>query len=210
MSDSVRCIVGLGNPGQQYEQTRHNAGEWFVRALALENNLALRVEKKFHGLYARWLVSGQDCHILIPTTFMNLSGRAVSSLCHFYKIPTTEILVAHDELDLPAGSAKLKKGGGHGGHNGLRDIIEKLGGEKDFYRLRVGIGHPGHREKVLGHVLGKASQQDQQLIEKSIASALDVVSLLINGQFSLAMQQLHSQKIPFSDTPLPPKTSHPH
>ncbi len=194
MSEFIRCIVGLGNPGQQYEHTRHNAGEWFVKAIAKDQGVALRPEKKFHGLYGKTIIDGHECHLLLPTTFMNLSGQAISALCQFFKILPEEVLVAHDELDLPPGIAKLKKGGGHGGHNGLRDTISKLGGNKEFYRLRIGIDHPGHKDRVLGHVLGKPSPQDQQHIEESIDNSLRIIPFLLAGDFPKAMQALHSVK----------------
>jgi PTH1 family peptidyl-tRNA hydrolase len=193
-SESIQLIVGLGNPGQQYEETRHNAGEWFVNRIARAYQATLRPDKKFHGAYAKIQVNQQDLHLLFPTTFMNLSGIAVSALCQFYKIKPESVLVAHDELDLPPGVARLKKGGGHGGHNGLKDIISKFGNNNGFYRLRIGIDHPGHKERVHGHVLGKPSQQDLNLIEDSIDSAFEVLPELLSGDISRAMQTLHSTK----------------
>lgn len=147
MSNQIRLLVGLANPGPEYARTRHNAGAWVVEELARVHNINLREESKYYGLTGRIMANGQDLRLLIPTTFMNLSGKSVAALANFYQIKPEEILVAHDELDLPPGVAKFKKGGGHGGHNGLRDIISKMGNNKDFYRLRVGIGHPATRIK---------------------------------------------------------------
>lgn len=147
MSNQIRLLVGLANPGPEYARTRHNAGAWVVEELARVHNISLREESKYYGLTGRIMANGQDLRLLIPTTFMNLSGKSVAALANFYQIKPEEILVAHDELDLPPGVAKFKKGGGHGGHNGLRDIISKMGNNKDFYRLRVGIGHPATRIK---------------------------------------------------------------
>lgn len=190
MSGGIALIVGLGNPGKEYEATRHNAGFWFVEAIARQQQLSFKSEKKFHGQLARFTQSGQDVWLLKPDTFMNLSGQAVQAVCQFYKIPLDQILVAHDELDLDAGVARLKKGGGHGGHNGLRDIMGRMG--KEFYRLRLGIGHPGHKEKVTGHVLNKVSSQDQQAIEQAIDETLRVLPEIINGDIARAMNTLHT------------------
>ena len=155
-------VVGLGNPGSDYENTRHNAGALFVEALAREAGQTLRPEKKYHGLYARIQWQGLDLHLLNPSTFMNRSGQAVAALASFYRIAPEEILIAHDELDLPPGVVKCKKGGGHGGHNGLRDIIAKLGNNNGFHRLRLGIGHPGHSSQVTGFVLGRAPRAEAE------------------------------------------------
>lgn len=191
MKDGIELIVGLGNPGRQYEDTRHNAGAWFVQGLARQYNASLSSESKYPALSARIVINGNDVRLLIPTTFMNLSGQAVAPLANFYKIPPQKILVAHDELDLPPGVAKLKQGGGHGGHNGLRDIISKLGNQKDFARLRIGIGHPGSADKVSGYVLGKAPRQEQQWIEEAIDEALRVIPDLLEGNTNKAMNRLH-------------------
>lgn len=191
MSGGIALIVGLGNPGKEYEATRHNAGFWFVDAIARQQQLSFKPEKKFHGQLARFTLAGQDVWLLKPDTFMNLSGQAVQAVCQFYKIPLEQILVAHDELDLEPGMARLKKGGGHGGHNGLRDIMQRMG--KDFYRLRIGIGHPGHKEKVTGHVLNKVSADDERAIEYAIDDALRVLPEVIGGDIQKAMNQLHSK-----------------
>ena len=152
---SIQLIVGLGNPGAQYEDTRHNAGFWFVEQLARAYGGSLQPEKKFFGYAARITIGGQDVRLLTPSTFMNRSGQAVNAIATFYKIPPQAILVAHDELDHPPGIGRLKQGGGHGGHNGLRDIISSLGNNKDFCRLRIGIGHPGNSKAVVNYVLKK-------------------------------------------------------
>ncbi len=141
MADPIRLIVGLGNPGAEYENTRHNAGFWLVERLARQEGITLSPDKKFFGLSGKGRIGGQECYLLMPTTFMNRSGQAVAALANFYKIKTSEILVVHDELDMPPGVAKFKTGGGHGGQNGLRDIIARMSNQKDFHRLRVGIGH---------------------------------------------------------------------
>lgn len=188
----IQLVVGLGNPGQQYEGTRHNAGAFFVQALARRSNAELRAESKFFGLAGRGTFASRELRFLIPTTFMNRSGQAVSALANFYKIPAESILIAHDELDIPPGCARFKQGGGHGGHNGLRDIIPALGGNKNFWRLRIGIGHPGHASKVSGWVLAKPSTADRLAIDASIDAAVTSLPLLLAGEQAKAMTQLHS------------------
>ncbi|WP_178863590.1 aminoacyl-tRNA hydrolase [Thiomicrorhabdus cannonii] len=188
---SVQLIVGLGNPGAQYEQTRHNAGFWFVEEVARQYGAVFRPESKFSGEVARIQVGGRDCWLLKPSTFMNRSGQAIHAIANFYKISPQSILVVHDELDLPAGAAKLKVGGGHGGHNGLRDTIAKMGAE--FARLRLGIGHPGHRDQVVDYVLKAPSKIDRQKLDDAIYEASRVVPELLQGDFAKAMQQLHTQ-----------------
>lgn len=194
MSDSIQLIVGLGNPGAEYQHTRHNAGAWLVEALARQEGIQLLPERKFHGLYGKGRIGGQDCWLLIPTTFMNLSGNAVQALANFYKLTPAQILVVHDELDLPAGQAKFKFGGGHGGQNGLRDIISKLGNNQNFHRLRIGIGHPGDKSKVTGHVLGKPSQAELKAMNDVIDEALSVLPQAVGGDLAKAMNRLHSFK----------------
>lgn len=191
MSARVDLIVGLGNPGPEYEHTRHNAGFWFVNAVAAAHAVPFRMEKKFHGEVARFYAGGHEIWLLKPDTFMNLSGQAVQALARFYKIDLEHILVAHDDLDLPPGTVRLKQGGGHGGHNGLRDIVSKMGGN-GFQRLRLGIGHPGDKNKVTGHVLKKSSTDDQVEIERAIEQAMKVLPDVINGDLQKAMNQLHS------------------
>lgn len=188
----IKLIVGLGNPGSEYDNTRHNAGAIFVAELARQHHVSLKPEKKFHGLYAKAYMHGQDVHLLFPTTFMNKSGQAVQALAQFYKIQPEEILVAHDELDIPAGTMKLKQGGGHGGQNGLRDIITKLGGNKNFARLRLGIGHPGHASKVTGHVLGKLGKQEGAQLDDIINEAARYLPEILRGDWQKAMNHLHS------------------
>lgn len=191
---TIKLIVGLGNPGPEYSKTRHNAGVWFVEELASRFNISLRAEKKYFGLYGKGQIGGQLVHILIPTTFMNCSGKAVAPLVNFFRIPVDNILVAHDELDMEPGVCKIKLGGGHGGHNGLRDIIASLANNKNFYRLRIGIGHPGHREKVTGHVLGKPPANEKQLIEQAIDEAIRCVELWQQDGLKKAQHRLHSFK----------------
>jgi PTH1 family peptidyl-tRNA hydrolase len=193
MTQQIRLIVGLGNPGPEYENTRHNAGAIFVSRLLQTYNQSLRIEKKFHGLYGKISLDNQDVHILIPTTYMNRSGQAVQALCNFYKIEPEQMLVAHDELDLPPGSLRIKLGGGHGGNNGLRDIIEKLGGNRNFVRLRLGIGHPGRAEQVTGHVLGKLDKQDAAHLDQIIEAALQYLPEMIRGDWTLVMNRLHTK-----------------
>jgi PTH1 family peptidyl-tRNA hydrolase len=189
---AIKLIVGLGNPGTEYRGTRHNAGADFVEELARQCGSSLQAESKFFGLAGRATLSGHDLRLLIPTTFMNRSGKAVAAMAQFYRISPDEILVAHDELDIPPGAARFKQGGGHGGHNGLRDIVPALGNSKDFHRLRIGIGHPGHASQVTGYVLGKPSQVDRTRIDASIDEAVAALPLLLEGDGTKAMTRLHS------------------
>ncbi|WP_268799584.1 aminoacyl-tRNA hydrolase [Pseudomonas huanghezhanensis] len=191
---AIQLIVGLGNPGAEYEQTRHNAGAFFVERIAAAHRVNLVPERKFFGLTGRFMHQGQDVRLLIPTTYMNRSGQAVAALAGFYRIPAEAILVAHDELDIPPGVAKLKVGGGHGGHNGLRDIIAQLGNQNTFHRLRLGIGHPGDASKVSGFVLGRAPRAEQEKLDASIDFALGVLPDIFAGEWNRAMKNLHSQK----------------
>lgn len=191
---SIKLIVGLANPGAEYAQTRHNAGAWYVDLLAGHHNQALKEESKFFGYTARLNLAGNDVRLLVPTTFMNLSGKAVAAMATFYRIAPDEILVAHDELDLPPGVAKLKLGGGNGGHNGLKDIQSKLGNNPNFYRLRIGIGHPGDRNKVVGFVLGKPPATEQALIDEAIDESLRCTDLFLQEGMTKAMNRLHTFK----------------
>jgi PTH1 family peptidyl-tRNA hydrolase len=191
----VELIVGLGNPGSNYERTRHNAGADLVLELAKSQHVELKHEAKFFGDTAKISVNNRDIRLLVPTTFMNRSGQSVAALARFYQVPVEAILVVHDELDLAPGAARFKKGGGHGGHNGLRDIIQSLGNNKDFARLRIGIGHPGDARQVADYVLKKASPSDQQLIANSIDDALRQLPLAINGQWERAMTALHTEQL---------------
>ncbi len=191
---TIKLIVGLGNPGREYEETRHNAGAIFVEELARQHNASLKEESKFFGLTARIILDGHDIRLLIPTTFMNRSGQAVASLCNFYKIAIDEILVAHDELDIDVGTARFKQGGGHGGHNGLRDIIAKCGNNKNFHRLRIGIGHPGSADKVTGYVLNKAPRAEHQKMLDAIDESIRTIPEAVNGDWAKAMNYLHTFK----------------
>lgn len=189
---AIKLIVGLGNPGSEYRGTRHNAGADFSEELARISAATLRAESRFFGLAGQLTLAGQELRVLIPTTFMNRSGKAVAAMATFYKIAPQQILVAHDELDIPPGSARFKRGGGHGGHNGLRDIIPALGNDNDFYRLRIGIGHPGHASQVTGYVLGAPSAEDRLRINASISEAISALPLLLAGDEVKAMTRLHS------------------
>jgi len=187
----IKLIVGLGNPGPEHQATRHNAGFWWVDEFARKHGVEFRQENKFHGLAARVQAEGRDIWLLKPQTFMNVSGRAVVALALFYKILPDEILVVHDELDLPPGSARLKLGGGHGGHNGLKDIIAHLG-TRDFWRLRIGIGHPGERSEVVNYVLKAPRKEEQPLLDEALQRAQDVSMLIVEGKLQAAMLKLHS------------------
>jgi len=186
----IKLIIGLRNPGSEYEHTRHNAGEWFVKAWADLQRLTFHAEKKFQGELASADTETGAYYMLLPSTYMNRSGMSIRLVSQFYRILPNEILVAHDDLDLPAGRIKLKTGGGHGGHNGLRDTISQLC-NADFHRLRVGIGHPGDKTQVLNYVLSKPSLEDKQVISKAIKRAVDVTPLLLAGCVPDAMTQLN-------------------
>jgi len=190
---AIRLIVGLGNPGREYETTRHNVGFRWVDELARVQKLNFRNEAKFHGLAARGQLHGHEVLLLKPQTFMNVSGRSVVALALFYKILPNEILVVHDELDLPPGVARLKIGGGHGGHNGLKDIIAHLG-SKDFWRLRIGIGHPGNRNEVSDYVLNDPRNEERGLIDEAMKNAQEIAHLVIEGKTEAAMLKLHSEQ----------------
>lgn len=187
----VSALIGLGNPGPDYDATRHNAGAWAVEALARVANTPLRPERKFLGLYAKINIDGHTLHLLNPTTFMNRSGASVNSLCQFFKLSAEQLLIAHDELDLPAGQARYKTGGGHGGHNGLRDIISALGNQKQFHRLRIGIGHPGSAHQVVNYVLGRPGKSEQLAIEQAIDECMTTLPLAIKGDWANAMNRQH-------------------
>ena len=192
MNETIQLIVGLANPGPEYAKTRHNAGAWYIEQLANWHNTSLKPESKFFGHTARINIEGADVRILIPSTFMNRSGQAVAAMAKFYQIPAENILVAHDELDLDPGIAKFKQGGGHGGHNGLRDSIRFRGNKKNFHRLRVGIGHPGHKDKVTGYVLGKAPTDQQQTIDGAVDEAVRSTSLIFSKDLDAAKNRLHT------------------
>lgn len=191
MSSPIQLIVGLANPGKKYAETRHNAGAWFIEELAKENNISLTAEPKFHGLHSQVTLHDQTCHLLIPTTYMNLSGQSVRACMSFYKIKPEAILVVHDEIDLPPGIARLKFDGGDGGHNGLKDIISHLH-TKQFNRLRMGVGHPGNSKDVVDYVLDKPSKVQRQLINEALQKAAETLPLIMAGEIAKAMQQLHT------------------
>ena len=187
----IRLIVGLGNPGREYADTRHNAGFWLLDAIAHKMQVSLRLETRFHGQVARIHLHAQEIWLLAPQTYMNVSGQAVAALAGYYKITVEEMLVLHDELDLAPGAARLKCGGGAGGHNGLKDIIARLG--PDFWRLRLGIGHPGDKNAVSDFVLHRPSQPEEQLIRDALDQSLSTLPLLAAGDMAGAMQRLHTK-----------------
>lgn len=189
----LRLIVGLGNPGPEHARTRHNAGFRFVDALAQKAGATFRLDAKLFGETAKVDIAGQPVWLLKPATFMNLSGKSVTAALRFWKFEPDQALLAHDELDLPPGTARLKFDGGHGGQNGLRDTM-KLLGHGGFHRLRIGIGHPGHKDKVTPWVLGRASADDDILIGRAIDDAIDVLPLAMDGNFMDAMTRLHTAK----------------
>lgn len=191
---AIQLIVGLGNPGREYVETRHNAGALFVEELARQHNATLKSEAKFFGLTARINLNGQDVRLLIPTTFMNKSGQAIAAMAKFYKVEPENILVAHDELDIEAGTARFKQGGGHGGHNGLRDTIAKLGNNKNFHRLRIGIGHPGSADRVTGYVLNKAPAKEHKMMLDIIDDSIRALPDALDGDWPKAMNYLHTIK----------------
>ena len=191
---TIKLIVGLANPGAEYAATRHNAGAWFVDLLAERLRAPLREEAKFFDSTSRVTLGGEVLRLLVPTTFMNLSGKAVAAMASFFRINPDEILVAHDELDLPPGVAKFKLGGGHGGHNGLKDIISKLGNNPNFHRLRIGIGHPGDKNKVVGFVLGKPPVSEQKLIDEAIDEAARCTEMWFTDGLTKATNRLHAFK----------------
>ena len=189
---SVQLIVGLGNPGEQYDQTRHNAGFWFVEEVARQQGAVFRPESKFFGEVAKIEIAGQQAWLLKPMTFMNRSGQSIQAMAKFYRLTPEQVLLAHDELDLPVGVAKLKTGGGHGGHNGLRDTIAALA-TPNFQRLRIGIDHPGDRNLVVNYVLKSPSKIEREKIDDAIYEATRVLPDILSGDFAKAMNQLHSR-----------------
>lgn len=198
----IKLFVGLGNPGPDYEATRHNAGFWWIDALARELKVNLVPERSYYGLAGRTSVNGQSVWLLQPQTFMNLSGKSVASLARFFKIQPEEILVVHDELDLPPGQVKLKRGGSHAGHNGLRDIHAQLG-SPDYWRLRIGIGHPGEKSEVANWVLKKPAPDQRTLIEDSIAHSLKAHMAMLAGDMDKATLMVHTTKPPRPKPPRP-------
>jgi peptidyl-tRNA hydrolase, PTH1 family len=188
----IRLIAGLGNPGPQYEWTRHNVGYWLVDTLADHNSGRFRLDSKHQGLLCRLLVSGRDLRLLKPTTFMNRSGQSLGAVIRYFDIAPDQVLVAHDELDLPVGTARLKWGGGHAGHKGLRDIID-VSGTRDFWRLRIGIDHPQDRSQVVSYVLHRASMEDENRIREALGRAELCLADVLDGEFQKAMNRLHSE-----------------
>ncbi|MDB5844359.1 MAG: peptidyl-tRNA hydrolase [Polaromonas sp.] len=198
----IKLFVGLGNPGPDYEATRHNAGFWWIDALSQELKAPLSLDKNYHGQVARTTVNGQTVWLLKPLTFMNLSGKSVAALARFFKIAPGEVLVAHDELDIVPGQVKLKFGGSHAGHNGLRDIHAQLG-SADYWRLRIGVGHPGVKAEVINWVLKKPSQEHRVAIEDCIARSLKAVPELLKGEMEKAMMLIHTSQPPRPKPPRP-------
>jgi PTH1 family peptidyl-tRNA hydrolase len=190
-SSELKLIVGLGNPGAEYARTRHNAGFWLVEELARRYGGSFRTESRHQGEIARVKISGREIWLLKPTTFMNRSGGAVQSLSGFFKIAPGEILVAHDEIDLPVAALRLKEGGGHGGHNGLRDIIATLG--DSFWRLRIGVGHPGSKPEVVDYVLRRAPAEEDALLQQAVVAGADIVPIVIEQGAQKAMNRLHTK-----------------
>ena len=198
----IKLFVGLGNPGAEYEDTRHNAGFWWIDALARDLNVNLVPDKSYFAKVARTQIKGQTVWLLEPQTFMNLSGKSVGALAKFFKIAPQEILVAHDELDVVPGEAKLKFGGSHAGHNGLRDIHAQLG-TGDYWRLRLGIGHPGVKAEVINWVLKKPLAAQRDLIQESISRSVKAADMLMQGDMEKAMVQIHTSKPPRPKPPRP-------
>ena len=201
----IKLFVGLGNPGPEYESTRHNAGFWWLDAVARELKTSLAMDKTYHGLVARVTVNGQSVWLLKPQTFMNLSGKSVAALARFFKIEPQEILVAHDELDIVPGEAKLKLGGSHAGHNGLRDIHAQLGTD-DYWRLRLGVGHPGIKSEVINWVLKKPSLDHRLAMDQCIARAITALPHLLAGDMNKAILLIHTSKPPRPKPPRPENT----
>jgi PTH1 family peptidyl-tRNA hydrolase len=196
----IRLLVGLGNPGPEYEATRHNAGFWFIDEVARSLRVSLAPERTYFGLAARANLADGPVWLLEPMTFMNLSGKSVAALARFFKIAPGEILVAHDELDLLPGQVKMKLGGSHAGHNGLKDIQAQLG-SADFWRLRLGIGHPGVKAEVVNYVLRKPPSEQREAIDKSIEQALSALPLMLEGDMERALMKVHAKP----PRPKPPK-----
>lgn len=192
MSNSIRIVAGLGNPDDKYERTLHNAGFWFVDALAKKCGGSFRYEKKFDADCCKVNLHSEDVWLVKPQSYMNLSGGPIRRVLDYYRLTVTELLVAHDEIDLPPGTTRLKQGGGHGGHNGLRDIIQHCSAE--FVRLRLGVGHPGEKNKVTGHVLKRGSADIEQAVERNISEAIDVMPLLLDGDLGAAQKTLHTKE----------------
>ena len=192
MPGILKLIVGLGNPGPQHDSNRHNAGVIFLHQLCKSYGGNLRGESKFFGEFGAINIAGNDVKLLFPSTFMNHSGKAVAAVCKFFKIEPKNALVAYDEIDFDVGIARFKEGGGHGGHNGIRDIINAFGGNRDFYRLRIGVGHPGDKSMVSNHVLSNPSRSEADLIKRVIEDAVHVMPKAVTGEWEEAMRLLHT------------------
>ena len=190
--DSLKVIVGLGNPGPKHDSDRHNAGVIFLHHLCKSYGGTLRGESKFFGEFGSISVDRHEIKLLFPTTFMNHSGKSVSALCKFFKIEPQNLLVAYDEIDFDVGVTRFKEGGGHGGHNGIRDIISALGGQNGFYRLRIGVGHPGHKSMVANYVLSPPSRTEAKIIMSDIEEAIRVIPKAVAGEWEDAMKLLHT------------------
>lgn len=191
MTTHLTMIAGLGNPEERYARTLHNAGFWFVDELARRAGVAFKYEKRFDADVCKVSMAGSDIWLVKPQSYMNLSGGPIRKVLDYYRMSTDEMLVAHDEIDLPSGTVKLKTGGGHGGHNGMRDVIQHCG--RDFARLRLGVGHPGNKDKVTDYVLKKASADDEAAILKNVDEAVDVMDLFVESGLSAAMKKLHTK-----------------
>ena len=192
MPGILKLIVGLGNPGPQHDSNRHNAGVIFLHQVCKSYGGNLRGESKFFGEFGAINIAGTDVKLLFPSTFMNHSGKAVAAVCKFFKIEPKNALVAYDEIDFDVGIARFKEGGGHGGHNGIRDIINAFGGNRDFYRLRIGVGHPGDKSMVSNHVLSNPSRSEADLIKRVIEDAVHVMPKAVTGEWEEAMRLLHT------------------
>ena len=203
--ERIQIVAGLGNPGKRYEDTRHNAGFWFVDLLARRYGAVFKEERRFQGELARIDVEGRELRLLKPATFMNRSGAAIRSLCAYLKVPPEAVMVAHDDLDLPMGVARLKRGGGAGGHNGLRDVIAHLG--REFFRLRIGVGHPGHHNEVIDYVLTRPGREEEQSIRAAIEEAADVMPILLGEGEQRAMTRLHTRSAGGENGGEPPEAS---
>ena len=193
MPSALKLIVGLGNPGPEHLMTRHNAGFWFADVLAAKYSLSFRSESRFNSEVCRLSTAGHDSYLCKPMTFMNRSGQPVQAIAGFYKIALNEILVVHDEIDLEAGVVRFKQGGGHGGHNGLRDIIEKMGGN-EFNRLRIGVGHPGNSSEVVNYVLERAPAAEEDLIMQGISDVMEMIPQILSGDFQMVMHKIHTSE----------------
>jgi PTH1 family peptidyl-tRNA hydrolase len=204
----IKLFVGLGNPGPEYEATRHNAGFWWIDALARELKAPLSLDKNYYGQVARTTVNGQTVWLLKPLTFMNLSGKSVAALARFFKVLPSEVLVAHDELDVIPGQVKLKFGGSHAGHNGLRDIHAQLG-SPDYWRLRIGVGHPGDKAEVVNWVLKKPQQEQRAAIEDCIERSLKALPELLKGEMDKATMKIHTHQPPRPKPPRPAAAPNP-